>query len=290
VTLPEATTIGDYAFATCQNLTSVTLPEATTIGIHAFQHCNSLISVTLPAATTIGDEAFYGCDSLTSVTLPVATTIGVGAFSGCHNLTSVTLPVVTDIGIHAFFGCRNLTSVTLPASLSTVEGNPFAGCTALTNISVDAGNPNFSASGGMLMNKAGTTLIAWPSVSGPVTLNGITTIGNYAFYYCTSLTSVSLPEATTIGNYAFANTGPAALTVTLGAAPPTLGINIFGGGSLGKTVTVKVPSIALSAYGPVPDNTTDNNWGNAFRGKGWNGISYLTGTVNGNISLAFTTY
>jgi hypothetical protein len=51
-----------------------------------------------------------------------------------------------------------------------------------------------------------------------------------------------------------------------------------------------VPSAALSAYEPVPANTTDNNWGNAFRGKGWNGISYLTGTVNGNISLAFTTY
>jgi hypothetical protein len=57
--------------------------------------------------------------------------------------------------------------------------------------------------------------------------------------------------------------------------------------SPGKSVTVKVPSGA-TGYGTVPfDNgdTSADNWGNAFRGKGWDGTSYLTGTVNGNITL-----
>jgi hypothetical protein len=74
-------------------------------------------------------------------------------------------------------------------------------------------------------------------------------------------------------------------------APPKLGPEMFYGVSGGtKTVTVNVPSAALSAYGPVPANTTDDNWGNAFRGKGWNGSLYLTGTVNGSVSLVFTPY
>jgi hypothetical protein len=55
-------------------------------------------------------------------------------------------------------------------------------------------------------------------------------------------------------------------------------------------VSVKVPSTALSAYGPVPTNTTENNWGNAFRGRGWDGTAYLTGTVNSKITLTFDTY
>jgi hypothetical protein len=38
-------------------------------------------------------------------------------------------------------------------------------------------------------------------------------------------------------------------------------------------------------------NTTANNWGNAFKGKGWNGGSdYGTGFVGNGITLVFETY
>jgi hypothetical protein len=274
-------------------------------------------ALTLPdAATSIaagpsGNSTFRYFSNLREINGEQVTTIGQYAFYNCTSLTSATFPVVTTIGHQAFSSCTSLTSVTLPASLSNIYGSAFGGCTGLTNISVDAGNPNFSASGGMLMNKAGTTLIAWPSASGSVTLDDITTIGDYAFglcysltsvtlhaattigfqafFSCTSLTSVTLPEATTIGNQVFAHiTGGQALTITLGATPPTLGTDMFD--YTGKPVTVNVPSAAFSAYEPVPVNTTDNNWGNAFRGKGWDGSIYLIGTVNGSVSLAFTTY
>ena len=95
-----------------------------------------------------------------------------------------------------------------------------------------------------------------------MSLNAAESIGSSAFYGCTALATLSLP-----------------------AIPPRLGTNMFGGITASQTVTVKVPAGALSAYGPPPANTTDNNWGNAFRGKGWDGTSYLTGTVNGNITL-----
>jgi hypothetical protein len=55
-----------------------------------------------------------------------------------------------------------------------------------------------------------------------------------------------------------------------------------------KTVTVKVPSGA-TGYGTVPGTYTGSgaadNWGNAFRGMGWDGSSYQGGTVNSNVSL-----
>ena len=114
----------------CGSLTSVSLPNATTIGGFAFSGCGSLTSVSLPNATTIGDNAFYGCGSLTSVLLPNAATIGGGAFDGCGSLTSVSLPNATTIGDKAFEGC-SLTSVSFP-NATTIGGYAFYRCQKLT--------------------------------------------------------------------------------------------------------------------------------------------------------------
>jgi hypothetical protein len=191
--------------------------------------------------------------------------------------------------------------------------NPFAGCTALASITVAAGNLNYKAENGMLLSKDGKTLIGYPAASGMVTLNGIETVGGSAFYGCTALTTVSLPKAASIGDYAFSGcivlttvslpaatnigvrafafsyTGTGPLTVTLGSTVPTLGTEMFVTVTGTKNVTVKVPSGA-TGYGSSPTDTTADNWGNAFRGKGWNGTSYLTGTVNSNIVLTIETY
>ena len=109
------TTIGDYAFSDCYDLTSVTIPDSvTTIGDWAFSDCNSLTSVTIPdSVTIIGDDAFYYCNSLTSVTIPDSvTTIGDDAFRYCSSLTSVTIgDSVTTIGDRAFYKCTSLTDV-----------------------------------------------------------------------------------------------------------------------------------------------------------------------------------
>jgi hypothetical protein len=100
---------------------------------------------------------------------------------------------------------------------------------------------------------------------------------------------VSLPAVTTIGANAFAFTGTAkALTITLGDTAPTLGIEMFSGVTTGtKQVTVEVPAGA-TGDGSSPANTTENNWGNAFRGRGWNGTNYLFDSVNSRINLTIT--
>ena len=69
-TIPNSvTTIGDYAFRRCDNLTSVTIPDSvTTLDSVVFANCTSLVSVTIPdSITSIGISAFYNCNSLTDV-------------------------------------------------------------------------------------------------------------------------------------------------------------------------------------------------------------------------------
>jgi hypothetical protein len=81
---------------------------------------------------------------------------------------------------------------------------------------------------------------------------------------------VSLPAAASIGKYAFAAC-ESLNTVRLGSAAPTLETDMFYGNTLvDQPLTVKVPSGA-DGYGATPVNTTDANWGNGFRGGGWDG-------------------
>ena len=109
----SVTSIGDYAFYSCDGLTSVVLPEGvTSIGDYAFFRCDSLTSVDIPGSvTSIGDCAFYRCTGLTSIVIPGSViSIGAGAFSWCDSLTSVVIPgSVTSIGDYAFYGCDSLT-------------------------------------------------------------------------------------------------------------------------------------------------------------------------------------
>jgi hypothetical protein len=101
VIIPQATSIGDYAFAYCDTLTSASLPQATSIGGHAFYYCYSLTSVNLPQATSIEDYAFAYCDTLTSVRMgqnAPAEATGVFAYITPPPTVYVTNPQATGWG------------------------------------------------------------------------------------------------------------------------------------------------------------------------------------------------
>ena len=204
----SVTTIGDYAFCDCTNLTSIEIPNSvTTIGIRAFKDCSNLTSIVIPnSVTTIGRWAFYNCSSLASITIGNSvTTTGYGAFENCSNLASIMVdennPVydsrnncnaiietatntlvlgckntvipnsVTTIGQGAFIGCSSLTNIEIPNSVTTIGEDAFNGCSSLTSITI-------------------------PS--------NVTTIANRAFRRCSSLTSIEIPNSvTTIGGRAF---------------------------------------------------------------------------------------
>ena len=134
------TSVGDYAFRSCNNLTSIMISNSvTSIGNYAFFYCTSLTSITIPdSVTNIGNYAFAGCKDLTSITIPDSvTSIGNYAFYNCSSLTSITIPdSVTSIGNSAFVGCKNLTSITIPDSVTSIGESTFKYCSNLKTISL----------------------------------------------------------------------------------------------------------------------------------------------------------
>ena len=192
------------------DITSVVIePGVTSIGSLAFYECSNLTSITIPSGlTSIGEQAFGNCTGLTSITIPSGfISIGDYAFWNCTGLTSITIQNgVTSIGTGAFWNCSGLTSITIPSSVTSIGVNVFYGCTGLTNITVDSSNPSFCSESGVLFNKDKTTLIYYPlGKTGSYTIpDRVTAIGDYAFYYCSGLTSVTIPSSvTSIGEMAF---------------------------------------------------------------------------------------
>lgn len=106
------------------------------------------------------------------------------------------------------------------------------------------------------------------------------------------IVNITLPAGVT-GISAKAFEGYSALkSITLGATPPKLGIDICSGLSA-RTIRVKIPESAQEAYGVSSydnDASSANNWGNGFRGWGWGGTASQSGTVNTSITLVFETY
>lgn len=116
IVIPNSvTSIDDWAFYLCSNLTNMTMPNSVTnIGKHAFYGCNGLTSVTIPdGVTSIEFEAFYDCNRLTNVTISDGvTSIETMAFASCTSLASAMIPnSVTSIGDYAFYQCSSLKSL-----------------------------------------------------------------------------------------------------------------------------------------------------------------------------------
>ena len=216
------TSIGDYAFTSCERLTSVTIPESVkSIGEAAFNYCQSLTSVTIPeSVTSIGNRAFYWCRTLPSLTIPNRVkSIGDSAFSSCESLTSVTIPEsVTSIGDYAFFCCSNLPSITIPNSVTSIGEAAFSGCHALTSIIIPVSvtsigeNLFFNDDGLISATIMGATAIPYrafyycDNLTTVTLAEGVSSIGEEAFGICKSLTSITIPgSVTSIGKQAFLN-------------------------------------------------------------------------------------
>jgi hypothetical protein len=174
--------------------------------------------------------ATEGADKITALILPTtAKSIKAGTasnptFSAFTNLTSIRGVGIETIGDWAFRGCTSLVMVSLPVA-ADIGRVAFGDCLNLTTIMVDPVNTAFAAHDGMLLNKAGTTLIAYPSATGDIILPAVIEVGAGAFYGCTTLTAVSLPAATTISDAAFINC--TSLTSLSLPAAETIGYSAF---------------------------------------------------------------
>jgi len=225
VTIPNSvTSIGHFAFKGCESLTSVTISDSvTSIGDYAFKGCESLTSVTMSdSVTSIGLWAFCDCKSLTSVTIPDSvTSIDGGAFSSCVNLNAINVGAGNKYYksidgslyskdektlIQYAVGKKDAT-FTIPDSVTSIAGGAFYACVNLNAINVGAGNKYYKSIDGSLYSKDEKTLIKYAVGKKDATFtipNSVTSIGDYAFKGCESLTSVTIPDSvTSIGDYAF---------------------------------------------------------------------------------------
>jgi len=248
--------IGGHAFSDCPELTSVNIPNSVTyIGDYAFEDCSGLTSITLGNGVTgFGIGAFIGCTGLTSIVIPNSV-IGIGdaAFCGCTGLTTITIPnSVTGIGAGAFTGCTGLTSITIPQSVTYINGQAFSDCSSLTSVNVESGNPKYDSRGNCnaIIETASNTLIA--GCINTTIPNSVTSIGDFAFYECTGLTSLTIPNSIkSIGEHAFTDSRDL-ISLTIPQSVTSIGDYAFWGCS-GLT------SINVESGNPIYDSRENCN-------------------------------
>ena len=242
----SVTSIGRTAFSGCGSLSSIVIPASVaSIGDGAFSGCGSLSSIVIPASvTSIGNRTFSGCGSLSSIVIPPSiTSIGEGAFGGCGFLSSIVIPdSVTNIGNGAFNNCASLQYLSIPKSVICLNGNPFADW----NGRLECLSPNFIYEDDVLFCKGKSKIISFrnKNIESYVIPSSVTSIGDWAFYGCDSLSEVVIPSSvTSIGDRAFA--GCSSLSeVVIPSSVTSIGDRAFAGcGSLSEVV---IPSSVTS--------------------------------------------
>ena len=199
--------IGASAFEYCVNLTSISIPDSvTSIGYESFYGCMLLESLTIPfvGATKDGEDNthfgyIFGASSyrenynrvpsnLKTVIVNGGTRIDTSAFENCDDITNVIISdEVTSIGRYAFYRCSSLNSITIPFVGATKDGTS---------------NTHF----GYIFGAGGTISVAdsVPASLKTVIITGGTNIDTWAFFNCTNIKSVTIPiSVTSIGKYAF---------------------------------------------------------------------------------------
>ena len=288
--LPETLTfIGDSAFEACTKLDGVKFPEhLNAIGSNAFQNCTSLSRAILPNDLQhFGKAVFAGCTSLTEVSIPHdISRIAVNTFDGCTALQTVHLPAGTDlIADSAFNGCTALQRVEYAGTVGdwyNVQIEDHNEVLYTTPISCSDGDTFghktthgtlrngmewiFNSDATLTIRGTGpmvdfeldatddTVVVPWEDVkyniSHVVYEEGITTTGDFVFYHCPNLTSVTLPDTMTeIGNSTFA--GCTSLEqVTISNGVTKIGNSAFSGCSSLEQITIpdSVTKISAGAF------------------------------------------
>ena len=225
ITIPNSvTSIRDYAFFGCSGLTSVTIPNSvTSIGNYAFCKCSGLTEVIVEDGNTKYDSR-NNCNGI----IETATN---SLILGCKN---TFIPnSVTSIGGFAFYYCDGLTSITIPNSVTSIGDDAFDDCTGLAELIIEDGQETLSLGynyyssstigGGLFYDcpieklYLGRNLdyntdesYGYSPFYNKTKLkevkigNSVTSIGSYAFQYCTGFSSITIPiSVTSVGRSAF---------------------------------------------------------------------------------------
>ena len=138
ISLPNCEYVGDWAFAHCASLQFIDLPNCISVNDYTFNNCESLTFFNLSNCSYIGSYAYAGCSALSSVILPLCKYVHDKAFERCSALKFVNLQNCSYVGIRALANCINLTQVYLNSvtSVTRIYSNTFYNCSNLTSIYV----------------------------------------------------------------------------------------------------------------------------------------------------------
>jgi hypothetical protein len=252
VLIPDnITKINDWVFQSAK-ITHVKIGnQVTSIGNGAFDLTLLLQEVIIDgeSLTTIGDYAFWD-SALTTINIPSSvSSIGYAIFNGCNNIIRLTIDdanthfktddktILSYDGSIIYTYYDNLLSYTIPNSVTTIFQEAFA-ITLLKSIDLN----NVSVIGDY-------AFYLCTSLTSIITGSALSTIGIEAFYNCISLTTINLPSSlTTIGKAAFYNC-TSLTSINLPSSLSSIGTNIFLRCTGLTTVTVDAENTNFKTIG-----------------------------------------
>ena len=187
----DVTSIGNGAFSGRKNITSVLIPNSvTSIGGYAFDRCENLISVDIPESVTeIGPNSFNGT-GITEITIP-KNVKSIGEFAFGPNIKSITMLCGEGTSLHpqwifCFYDdqlCIHIKSLNDWCCLSIMD-------------------PIYHKSSGSYYYRL---FLNNEEITDLVISDGVTKISDYAFNWCSSITSVTIPGSVEKVGLAFRN-------------------------------------------------------------------------------------